>query len=273
MHKPTTNPGAPWPALSLPKGLASKTWVSRAASLTIIAATVLVLPVRAQLIGEPPIPPKNKIQKTRAAHLEWLWQYSPPPAEGRENDLIQDPHFRPFLDQYLTAPQSFWGPNPTDPKSPVHKSLPEAAYDFLAIPGRVIADDNRYITVTGAVRHRPASRGLLFADLNNPHPLVLFAAIEWTRDDRPTEDPAAEYTLWLFPNQPPGSESKPSSLPPALTRSLSRWIATPLAGSGIQQKITTAILVDPDGTPHQIPVPTAAAAPLTNDAPVLPKRR
>ena len=254
--------------------LAFGTLARNAVRLSIIASVItFATPARAQLLGAPPIPPKSKKQKDRAANLEWLWQYSPPPAEGRENELIQDPHFRPFLDQYLTAPQSFWGPNPTDPKSPVHKSLPEAASDFLTIPGRVIADDNRYITITGAVRHRPASRGLLFADLNNPHPLVLFAAIEWTRDDRPTDDPAAEYTLWLFPNQSPGPESNPTSLPPALTRSLSRWVTSPLAGSGIQQKVTTAILVDPDGTPHQIPVPTAAATTPTNEPPVLPKRR
>jgi hypothetical protein len=31
---------------------------------------------------------------------------------------------------------------------------------------------------------------------------------------------------------------------------------TPMAGSGIVQKVAAAILVDPDGTPHQIPVPT-----------------
>jgi hypothetical protein len=30
---------------------------------------------------------------------------------------------------------------------------------------------------------------------------------------------------------------------------------TPMAGTGIVQKVTAAILVDADGTPHQIPVP------------------
>jgi hypothetical protein len=226
--------------------------------------------VHAQLLGEPAIPAKVKRDKKHPADLEWMWQYSPPPAEGRENELIQDSHFRQMLDRYLTAPQSFWGPKPEDPKSPVHKSLADTAYDFLAIPGRVITDDNRYITVTGAVRHFRTSRGLIFADLNSPRPLVVFAAIDWIRDSRTTDDAEAEYTLWIFPNQPTGTDSDPKNLPPALTRSLGRWEAQPLPGSGIVQKITAAILVDPDGTPHQITVPGAKSAPA--EAPPLPKR-
>lgn len=266
MPKPSTNPGTPRRARA--------TWARHATSLALIAAILApALPAHAQLLGEPAIPPKVKKEKRRPTDLEWLWQYSPPPAEGRENDLLQDPHFRPFLDRYFNTPQAFWGPNPTDPKAPTHKSLAETAYDFLAVPGRVSADDNRYLTFTGAVRHRPTSRGLVFADLNNPHPLVVFAAIEWIRDAHTTDDPAAEYTLWIFPDQPPGPPSAPTSLPPALTRSLSRWVAQPLAGSGLVQKVTAAILVDPDGTPHQIPVPTAAATPPPDETPVLPKRR
>jgi hypothetical protein len=233
-------------------------------------ALVMTQSVHAQLIGEPAIPGKVKRDKKHPADLEWMWQYSPPPTEGRENELIQDSHFKPFLDRYFTAPQSFWGPQPTDPRAPVHKSLADTVYDFLAIPGRVTADENRYITVTGAVRHFRPSRGLIFADLNSPKPLVVFAAIDWIRDSRTTDDPDAEYTLWLFPNQATGTESDPTSLPPALMRSLSRWEAQPLAGNGIVQKITAAILVDPDGTPHQIPVPGAKSTPA--EAPPLPKR-
>lgn len=234
----------------------------------------------AQLIGEPPIPPKIKKDRKRhqQADLEWMWQYGPPPAEGREHDLIQDPHWRPFLEQYFTAPQSFWGPhseskdqNPLDRQ---RKSLPDTVDDFMTIPGRVIADDNRYITVTGAVRHYPTSRGLIFADLDNPAPLVVFAAIDWIRDSKTLNDPGAEYTLWLFANQAPGPSIHPAGLPPALVRSLTRWLAQPLAGSGIVQHVTAAILVLPDGTPQQIPVPgvQAARSPADDEGPTLSKR-
>ena len=239
----------------------------------LLAATLAgVMPMHAQLINEPPIPAKQKKQKPRPADLEWMWQYSPPPADGRENELIQDPHFRPFLERYLIAPQAFWGPNPTDPKSPIHKSLADTANDFLVIPGRVIADENRYITFNGAVRHFRTSRGLVFADLNTAQPLVVFAAIDWIRDSNAIDDPNAQYTLWIFPNQPTGSPANPQYLPPPLVRSLTRWMAEPIAGTGIVQKITAAVIVDADGTPHQIPVPVADKATPTSDAPALPKR-
>ena len=236
-----------------------------------VLAALLAPAAHAQLIGEPAIPAKNKKDKRRPADLEWMYQYSPPPAEGRENELIQDPHFQPFLQQYMVAPQSFWGPHPTDPNAPTHKSLAEAAYDFLVIPDRVRVDGDRYLTATGAVRRFPTSRGLLFADLNTGEPLVVFAAIDWIRDSRPLDDPAAEYTLWIFPNKSPGTPQAPLALPPPLVLSLTRWMAQPLARTGVVQKITAAILVDPDGTPHQISVPTAEPAPA--EAQPLPKRR
>ena len=206
---------------------------------------------KAQLLGEPPIPGKEesrgKKSKRQRGDAEWLWQYSPPPAEGRENDLIRDPHFLPFLQQYLTGPQSFWGPQQDGQR----KTLAQTAYDFLAVPGKVIADDNRYVTATGSVFHFRSSRGLLFVDLNGPSPLVVFAAIDWIRDSKTTDQADAEYTMWIFPNRVLGG----AALPTPVIRSLTRWMADPLPGSGIVEKITAAIVVDPDGTPHQIPVP------------------
>ena len=240
-------------------------------------------PARAQLLPEPAIPPKVKKEKRQPADLEWMYQYSPPPADGREHELIQDPAYRPFLARFFTAPQSFWGPQPTDPKAPVHKSLADTVDDFLTIPGKVLVDDNRYLTVTGAVRHLPTQRGFVFVDLNAPNakrsereakdPLVLFAAIDWIRDAKTPSDPGAEYTLWIFPDQAPGTPQVPYNLPPAVLRSLTRWMAEPLAGSGIVQKVTHAILVDPDGTPHEIAVPVGAAPAKQDDAPALTKRK
>ena len=247
------------------------------AGVLLLVLCLGALPAYAQLLGESPIPAKEKKSKQRAGDLEWLWQYSPPPAEGREHELIQDPHFRDFLDEYFKAPQSFWGPHADDPQGRARKSLADTVYDFLAIPGQVIADENRYITATGSVFRLRTSRGLIFADLNAKDPLVAFAAIDWIRDDRPTSDPNAEYTLWIFPNKPlfakalPGSGDSPAHLPPPLARSITRWTAQPLPGTGVVQKITAAILVDPDGTPHQVPVPGGAGSPPT-EGPTLPKR-
>ena len=225
--------------------------------LAFFALTFCCIAVNAQLISEPPLPLKSnggifsKKPKRPKTDVEWLWRYSPPPTEGRENDLIRDPHFQPFLNEYLTAPQSFWGPQQDGQR----KTLAQTAYDFLAVPGKVIADDNRYVTATGSVFHFRSSRGLLFVDLNEAHPLVVFAAIDWIRDSKTTDQPDAEYTMWIFPDRVLSASAGSSSLPPALERSLTRWMAEPLPGSGIVEKITAAILVDPSGTPHQISVP------------------
>ena len=181
------------------------------------------------------------------------------------------------MDQYFTAPQSFWGPHADDPQGRARKSLSETVYDFLTIPGQVIADENRYVTVTGSVFRVRSSRGLVFADLNGKDPLVAFAAIDWIRDSRPTTDPEAEYTLWIFANKPlyqkalPGSGDSSAHLPPPLERSLERWLKRPLPGTGVVQKIKTAILVDPDGTPHAIATPGGAGTPAL-EGPTLPKR-
>ena len=115
--------------------------------------------------------------------------------------------FRPFLDQFLTAPQTFWG----SPINGKYRSLASTALDHLTVPGSVLADDNRYISISGCVVHFCPARGLLWIDLNGSHHLVVFAAIDWIKADKPTSDPAAEYTLWLFPNDPLTISSGPAA--------------------------------------------------------------
>lgn len=231
-----------------------------------LAAALLVTTcaVEAQIApmspSAPPEPPRKK-QKPSSENIEWMWQYTPDKTnpEGRENDLLQDPRFRPFLEQYLTAPQSFWG-TPIDGRP---RTLATTALDHLTVPDRVYADDNRYVSIQGCVVHFCPARGLLWADLGgqhergNGHHLVVFAALDWVKSGRVTTDPAAEYTLWVFPNQAltvgTDTGSGPAQHPPAaLTQAIARWAAQPLPGSGIVQNITHAILVDPDGTPHEI---------------------
>jgi hypothetical protein len=200
-------------------------------------------------------------KKIKPENLEWLWQYSPSDKEkeGRENDLLQDARFQPLLKKYLTAPQAFWG---THAASAPGKPLADAAIDFLAVPGTVLADQDRYLTITGCVFHLCYDRGLLWIDLNSARePLLAFAAIDWTTEDRTPDDPASTYTLWLFPSQAlsPNPED-PHRIPPALLKALTSWTAQPASGSKHLQHITTAVLVDPDGTPHQLPPKTLGIA-------------
>jgi hypothetical protein len=201
--------------------------------------------------------PGTKHDKKPHSDAEWMWQYGPPPADGRENQLIQDPKFYPFLKQNLTAPQSFWGVQGTR-----YKPLADTAMDFLSVPGKVVAEDDRYLSITGCVFHFCPARGLLWVDLNPapkgsaaPPNLVAFAAVDWIRDGKATSQPDAEYTLWLFGNEAFGlGADARNPLPAALKHSISRWTKEPLAGSGIVENITHAIVVDPDGTPHQVPI-------------------
>jgi hypothetical protein len=218
-------------------------------------------------------PQINKKEKSAPENVEWIWQYTQTDTDknGRENDLVQDLHFRPFLEQFLTAPQSFWG-TPIDGRP---RTLATTALDHLSVPDKVIADDNRYVSISGCVVHFCPARGLLWVDLNGSHHLVVFSAIDWIKDGRPTTDPLAEYTLWIFPNQP-FSIAAGTHPPPAFLHALARWAAQPLVGSGIVQNITHAILVDPDGTPHQVdPSTLGIGAPTSHtdtEAPLLKPR-
>lgn len=210
------------------------------------AASAQIAPM--QPSGPPPKPQKH--QKPRPENLEWLWQYTPDNVnkDGRETELIEDPRFRPFLDEYLTTPQTFWG----TPVDGFPRTLATTALDHLTVPDRVVADENRYVSIEGCVVHFCPARGLLWVDLGgskdrgNNH-LVVFAAIDWDKQGRPTTDPAAQYTLWVFPDESFGAQP-----PAALTKAIGRWAAEPLPGSGIVQNIAHAIVVDPDGTPHEI---------------------
>jgi hypothetical protein len=206
--------------------------------------------------------------------VEWLWQYTPDKdnPDGRENDLVQDLRFRPFVAQFLTTPQTFWG----QPVNGKYRSLASTALDHLSVPDKVSADENRYVAISGCVVHFCPARGLLWLDLNGAHHLVVFAALDWIAQGAPATDPAAQYTLWLFPDEPltiasagsaapsasgPSNSGPAQRVPPALIHAIARWTAQPLAGSGIVQNITHAILVDPDGTPHEVAPSAIGVAP------------
>jgi hypothetical protein len=224
-------------------------------------AAILLLATPAMVHAQFHLPgSKDKSQKVHKSDLEWLWQYGPTATDkdGRENDLVQDPRFRPMLAQYFTAPQTFWG-NAVNGK---YRPLADTALDHLSVPDKVLADDNRYLSISGCVVHFCPSRGLLWVDLNAREPLLVFAASDWIKESKTINQPGAEYTLWIFPNQALSAEpTAPNRIPPVLTRSIARWSAEPMSGTGIVQNITHAILVDPDGTPHELPIASVGVTP------------
>ncbi len=180
-----------------------------------------------------------KQNKPQVEDLSWMWQYTQPGPGSRENQLLWDARFKPFVETHLKARQTFWGKN---------KPLSEVVMEFLGVPGEVIGDDNRYLNANGCVPHFCLDRGLLWVDLGHPHPLVAFAAIDWISDNKATDQSGAAYTLWLFSNR----SIDPTHIPPALVRSITRWTSHPSSGSTELQNITRVFLVDPDGTPHPV---------------------
>ncbi len=210
--------------------------------------TATAMLTHAQVQNEAPTqvhtPTLNPHHRSRPEDLSWLWPYTRP--DGGANALVNDPRFTPFLKSYLRAPQSFWTRG---------QPLPAVVRDFLGVPGDVLAEGNRYLTITGCVPHFCPSRGLLWIDTGLPEPLVAFAAIDWISDNRTSADKDSAYTLWLFPSRP----LIRTHLPPALVQSLTRWTAQPSSGSTDLQNITRVYLVDPDGTPHTLSPATIGA--------------
>jgi hypothetical protein len=218
--------------------------------------------------------------------VEWLWQYTPADrdTDGRENELVQNDRFIPMLQDNFTAPQSFFGVQGTK-----FKPLPDTILDFLTVPNKVLQDEHRYVSISGCVIHFCPSRGLLWVDLNpaaknstGPDHLMIFAAIQWIQDSKATTQPDAEYTLWVFPNQvltvpgAGGPPSGPGQIPAAFKKSIARWSLEPIAATKIVQKITHAVLVDPDGAQHQVTPAdfgVTGAAQTDTDSPPLLKPR
>lgn len=179
-----------------------------------------------------------KQSKPPAEDLSWMWQYAQPVPAGNGNALLRDSRLKPLLQQHLTAPQTFWSKG---------KSLSDTALEYLATPHAVTRDDNRHLIATGCVAEFCPNRGLLWIDLGTPHPLIVFAATNWIAENKATDQPGANYTLWVFTSR----ALAPEHLPRALTRTIAPWVAEPIADGTVEQ-IANVILVDPDGQPHPI---------------------
>ena len=207
--------------------------------------------------------PRNpaQIQPQKRPHdnVQWLWQYHPPRARSAaSNDLRLDARFQSFLRDSLHRAAILLGPaQPATSPSPTPPSTSSRS------PRQVLADDNRYLTIDGCVPHFCPARGLLWVDLGGPHPLVVFAAIDWDPQDHTTDQPAAEYTLWLFSNQPLiDPDAHPSSRSP---QAIARWTAQPAAGTASSRtsptpssSIPTARRTRSPSTPNQLGANTIA---------------
>ena len=92
-----------------------------------------------------------------------------------------------------------WGPPNT------HEPLATIIPLFLTQYGAVSATDNRYLTIDGCVPSFCAASGLLWIDLGRPHPLAVFAAVNWDPQPTPPTSPRPTTTSGSSPttNSPP----------------------------------------------------------------------
>jgi hypothetical protein len=221
--------------------------------LAAVTAALAATTAHAQIINPdklvappPPNPARHYPHKSTSADVQWLWKYTQPAPNGNLGGLLADSRFPTLLHDQLRAPQSFFRDG--------HAPLDEAATRYLGTQFSVTGTDNRYITATGCVPQNCVDQGMLFVDTLGTHPLVVFAATAWTTVGKPSEDPAADFNLWIFP----GAALDPEHPPFALTQAISRWNST------AAQHIQTAILVDPDGTPHKVDPSTFGAMSLVD---------
>ena len=210
-----------------------------------LAAAASARPTRAQIaspniVAAPPKPPTRQTRKPTdpdsAANLQWLWQYAQPAPNGNAAALRFDPRLETLLQTALKQPQAMWGQN-----VPIAEVVPR----FLARYGAVTVEGDRYLTIDGCVPSFCPAHGLLWIDLGSPHPLIVFAAVNWTSEAHATGEAAADYNLWLFPNRDLAADA----LPFALTQSLAHWDVRLAAAHRLVPHIAHALLVAPNGTP------------------------
>ncbi len=220
-----------------------------------VATALLVLPatqIRAQITSPDKLispPPRNPAEQHQihppadsSGDLQWLWRYARPAPIGEAANLRLDERFQAFLQSAFHQPQSMWGP--PGAQEPLATIIPL----FLTQYGQVRSTDNRYITVDGCVPNFCAASGLLWIDLGQVHPLSVFAAVNWNPSAHTTDQPQANYNLWLFASRP----LSPDALPYALTQAIAHWNFRLAAAHRLVPHIQYALLVEPSG--NQLPL-------------------
>ena len=189
------------------------------------------------MVKGPPKPPpvRQRVKGPSSASLQWLWRYTEPQPNGNAVALRGDERFASLLGGSFKQPQAMWGSS----NVPVSEVIPR----FLARYGEVNAKANRYMTVDGCVPSFCAAHGMLWVDLGAADPLMMFVAVNWTAEGHTTDEPNADYNMWLFPNR----EVSADALPLALTEAVSDWDARLASAHRGVPHVAHAVLVEPGG--------------------------
>lgn len=185
------------------------------------------------LVPQPPTAAPHR-RPAQVDDLQWMWAFTRP---ARPADLRTDPRFTAMLQREFKQPQAAWGDN---------QRLQDAIPVFLTKYGTLTTESNRYITLDGCVPRFCPAHGLLWFDLGTRHPLIIFAAVNWSTEAHSTDEAAASYDLWLFPNR------AVEQLPLAFRSAVAHWDARLAAARRLVPHIRSAVLVQPDGTPQPV---------------------
>lgn len=198
-----------------------------------------------------PPPHKHDVpHRPTNSNPQWIWEYTRPLPNGRADQLRFDERFGTLLDDNFRQVQAMWDSEPGK-NVPLADIIPR----FVAKYSTVTTTGNRYISVDGCVPTFCAAHGMLWLDLGSKQPLMVFAAVNWSTEGHTTEEAAANYYLWLFPNRYLSSDA----LPFALTQSIAHWDVRLAASHRLVPHISHAILVEPDGTPVELQPALAGA--------------
>ncbi len=201
----------------------------------------------ALVTGPPKAPPRrDRPHAPAAGNLQWLWQYAQPTPNGNAVALRTDERFLTMIEGEFKQPQAFWGK-----QVPIASVIPR----FLSRYSEVNAKDNRYLSIDGCVPSFCAAHGLLWVDLGQPNPLLVFAAVNWITENHTTDEASADYNLWLFASR----QLSADALPLSLTEAIADWDARLASAHRGVPHILHAILVEPDGQPFPLSPALAGA--------------
>jgi hypothetical protein len=158
--------------------------------------------------------------------------------KGRENQLNWDPRFRELLQSSLPQHQFFWRDHGR------FTSLPELVQTFIGVPGDVLLDQNRYVTINGCVPHACSVRGMVWIDTApSKQPSLIFVATS-SLSPEPSEIESLVH-LWLYSSTPLNWQK----LPPRFVSSLTQWWnkTTRVWADTAPERIVLVTIVQPSG--------------------------
>ena len=170
-----------------------------------------------------------------------------PSTNGYANAFIGDPRFIPLLKRSLPQHQSWWV-NGYGGSAPVSSVVEE----FFGIPKNFVADEDRYVTVTGCVPHDCTTTGMLWIDTATKPVTVIFVGEDIVAESLKGE---SGYHLYIYTSREITNYyagRRPIKMfAPDFLKSLARWHDTSISKYD-NQKIILATIVWPNGRTHDL---------------------